>query len=259
MRIDEEDGADGFTLASGRMARSRDDRAAHDREIAAMFDTVAPRYDFLNRLLSARRDVGWRRRAVELARLGPNEVALDVGVGTGDLTFDLLAASDPSSRVVGVDLSEGMLEVVRRRASSSPLGPRFEARRADAQALPFADASFDRVVAGFAVRNFGDLALGLREMRRVLRPGGRTVILELSTPPNPLVRAVFGTYFHRVSPRIAALFGGDPQAYRYLPRSVARFPRAEAFAAMLRDASFADVRYERLAFGIAALHVGRAV
>ena len=239
------------------MERSDGDRAEHDREIAAMFDTVAPRYDFLNRLLSLRRDVGWRRRAVQLARLGPGEVALDEGVGTGDLSFDLLAASDASSRVVGIDLSEGMLEAVRRRAAASALGPRFEARHADAQALPFDDATFDRVVAGFAVRNFGDLALGLREMRRVLRPGGFAVILELSTPPNPVVRAVFRTYFHRVSPRIAALFGGDPAAYRYLPRSVARFPAADAFARSLSEADFAEVRYERLALGIAAIHVAR--
>ena len=223
-----------------------------------MFDRVAPRYDFLNRLLSARRDVGWRRRAVALARLGPGEVALDEGVGTGDLAFDLLAASDPTSRVIGIDLSEGMLDRARARAAASDLGARFEARRADAQALPFADASFDRVVAAFAVRNFGDLLLGLREMRRVLRPGGSAVILELSTPPNPIVRMVFRTYFHQVSPRLAALFGGDPEAYRYLPRSVARFPRADAFARLLSEAGFDGVRYELLAFGIAALHVARA-
>lgn len=239
------------------MARSEDDRTRHDREIAAMFDKVAPRYDFLNRLLSAGRDVGWRRRAVALARLGPGEVALDEGVGTGDLAFDLLAASDPTSRVVGIDLSEGMLDLVRRRATASALGSRFQARNADAHALPFADASFDRVVAAFAVRNFGDLMLGLREMRRVLRPGGFAVILELSTPPNPFVRGVFGTYFHRAAPRIAALFGGDAEAYRYLPRSVARFPRADAFARLLREAGFTEVRYDLLAFGIAALHVAR--
>ena len=223
-----------------------------------MFDKVAPRYDFLNRLLSAHRDVGWRRRAVALARLGPGEVALDEGVGTGDLAFDLLAASDDTSRVIGIDLSEGMLDLVRKRAEESPLGARFEARKADAQALPFAAASFDRVVAGFAVRNFGDLMLGLREMRRVLRPQGFAVILELSTPPNPIVRAAFATYFHRVSPRIAALFGGDPEAYRYLPRSVARFPRADAFARLLSEAGFSAVRYELLALGIAAIHVARA-
>ncbi len=241
------------------MSRSERDPDSRDqaRDIAAMFDKVAPRYDFLNRLLSARRDVGWRRRAVELARLGPGETALDVGVGTGDLAFDLLAASDPTSRVVGVDVSTGMLDLVRKRAAAHPQGGRFEAQVADAQALPFADGSFDRVVAGFAVRNFGDLGAGLREMRRVLRPGGRAVILELSTPPNPLVRWGFRLYFHEVSPRVAAALGGDAAAYRYLPRSVARFPGAEGVVAVLRDSGFSEVRFERLSFGIAAIHVAQ--
>jgi len=238
------------------MARSDEDaRTPHEDATAAMFDVVAPRYDRLNRVLSLGRDVGWRRRAVALARLGPDESALDVGVGTGDLSFGLLAASDPTSRVIGIDLSAGMLDLVRRRAARSPLGSRFEARRADAQALPFADASFDRVVAGFAVRNFGDLDAGLREMRRILRPGGRAIILELSTPPNPVVREAFRVYFQGIAPRIATLLGGDAGAYRYLPRSVQRFPRAEPFADRVRDAGFARVRFERFALGIATIHV----
>ncbi len=230
-------------------------RSEHDEQITAMFDKIAPRYDFLNRVLSMRRDVGWRRRAVALARLGPGETALDVGVGTGDLAFELLAASDATARVVGIDLSAEMLVRARERAATRRLGARFEARTGDAQALPFGDASFDRVVAGFAVRNFGDLAAGLAEMRRVLRPGGRAVILELSTPPSPLVRAVFGLYFHRLAPRIAGLLGGDPDAYRYLPRSVRRFPGAERVAELLHVSGFARVRFERLALGVAAIHV----
>jgi len=233
-------------------------RSEHDAKIAAMFDTVAPRYDRLNRILSLGNDRGWRRRAVTLARLGPDETALDVGVGTGDLAFDLLAASDATSRVVGIDVSEAMLGLVRQRAAASPQGPRFEARVADAQALPFPEASFDRVTAGFAIRNFGDLAAGLGEMRRVLRPGGRTVILEFSTPPRPLVRAVSNVYLHGLVPRIAALLGGDAEAYRYLPRSIARFPAAEGLAALLRDAGFARVRFERLAMGVVAIHVAEA-
>jgi demethylmenaquinone methyltransferase/2-methoxy-6-polyprenyl-1,4-benzoquinol methylase len=238
------------------MARSDEDaRGRHDEEIAAMFDAVAPRYDRLNRVLSLGRDAGWRHRAVSLARLGPGESALDLGVGTGDLSFDLLAASDPTSRVIGIDLSEGMLERVRRRAARSPHGSRFESRHADAQALPFADASFDRVVAGFAVRNFGDLDAGLREMRRVLRPGGRAVILEFSTPPDPFVRRVSRLYLDLLVPRIASFLGGDPAAYRYLPRSIRGFPDAERFAARLRGARFAAVRFERLTLGVVVIYV----
>ena len=239
------------------MSRSGDDaRRDHDRRVAAMFDTVAPRYDFLNRVLSAGLDVAWRRRAVALARLGAGEVALDVGIGTGDLAFALLAASDPSSRVIGVDLSEAMLARARERAASTALGARFEARAADAQALPFADASFDRVTAGFSVRNFGDLDGGLREMRRVLRPAGRAVLLEFSHTPRRLVRPFAELYLHTLVPRLAALLGGDAEAYRYLPTSVARFPDAEALAERLRAAGFARVRFERLNLGTVAIHVG---
>jgi demethylmenaquinone methyltransferase/2-methoxy-6-polyprenyl-1,4-benzoquinol methylase len=232
-------------------------RSEHDQRIAEMFDRVAPRYDALNRVLSGGRDVGWRRRAIALARLGPREVALDVGVGTGDLAFGLLEASDASARVIGVDLSPVMLGAVRRRAEGSR-ERRFAPALATAEGLPFADGAFDRVVAGFAVRNFGDLALGLREMRRVLRAGGRSVILELSTPPNPLVGAAYRLYFHRLSPLIASMLGGDAAAYRYLPRSVAAFPDADGLAVRMRDAGFARVRYERLNLGIAAIHVGEA-
>ncbi len=220
-----------------------------------MFDVVAPRYDRLNRVLSLGRDVRWRRRAVTLARLGPGETGLDVGVGTGDLSFDLLAASDPTSRVTGIDLSDGMLDLARRRAARSPLGSRFAPQHADAQALPFADASFDRVVAGFAVRNFGDLDAGLREMRRVLRRGGRAVILEFSAPTQPFVRAASGLYLDVLVPRIAALLGGDPEAYRYLPRSIRGFPDAARLATRLRDAGFDAVHFERLTLGVVAIHV----
>ena len=229
----------------------------HDRRIAEMFDRVAPRYDALNRILSGGRDVGWRRRAIALARMGPRDVALDVGVGTGDLAFGLLDASDPSARVIGVDVSPLMLESARRRAEERG-ERRFAGILATADALPFADGAFERIVAGFAVRNFGDLAVGLSEMRRVLRAGGRAVILELSTPPNPVVGVAYRLYFHRLSPLIAATLGGDAAAYRYLPRSVAAFPNAEGLAARMRDAGFARVRYERLNLGIAAIHVGEA-
>jgi demethylmenaquinone methyltransferase/2-methoxy-6-polyprenyl-1,4-benzoquinol methylase len=232
-------------------------RLDHDRQIADMFDRVAPRYDKLNRILSAGRDVGWRRRPIALARLGPGEVALDVGVGTGDLAFGVLAASDHSARVVGIDLSPLMLDAARRRA-----GPRVKERfaplLATAERLPFADGTFERVVAGFAVRNFGDLSHGLREMRRVLRADGRAVILEFSTPPSAFIGTLYRIYLHQLVPRIASFLGGDAAAYRYLPRSVAAFPNADGLAACMRDCGFSRVRYERLTLGIAAIHVGEA-
>jgi demethylmenaquinone methyltransferase/2-methoxy-6-polyprenyl-1,4-benzoquinol methylase len=234
---------------------SEPDTREHDERIAAMFDRVAPRYDFLNRVLSLRRDVGWRHRAVKAARLGPGERALDIGTGTGDLAFDLLAASDQTARVTGVDLSEAMLARARDRAIRRGIAGRYEATRADGQHLPFPDESFDRVIASFTVRNYGELAAGLREMRRVLRGGGRAVILELSTPPNPVVRLLYRAYFDRVVPRIAVLLGGDSAAYDYLPRSVAAFPAPERLAGLLREAGFARVRFERLTLGAATLHV----
>jgi demethylmenaquinone methyltransferase/2-methoxy-6-polyprenyl-1,4-benzoquinol methylase len=232
-------------------------RSDHDRRIAEMFDRVAPRYDRLNRILSGGRDIGWRRRAIALARLGSNEVALDLGTGTGDLAFGLLAASSVSARVIGADISPVMLNALRRRADAR--GERRVAPLlATAERLPFVDGSFDRVLAGFAVRNFGDLALGLRETRRVLRSGGRAVILELSTPAKGVIGTLYHAYFRGVAPRIAALLGGDAEAYDYLPRSVAAFPDAAGLAEFMRDAGFARVRYERLSFGIAAIHVGEA-
>lgn len=223
-------------------------RNDHDRRIAEMFDRVSPRYDLLNRVLSLGTDLSWRRRAVQLARLASGGRAIDVGAGTGDLTFALERASESGSVVIAADLSKGMLDVARRR------GP-IRAIIASAASLPFADASLDRLITGFTVRNVGDLPLALREFRRVLRPGGRAVILELSHPRGRAFPSLYRLYFEQVAPHIAVLFGGDAEAYRYLPRSLRTFPGAEALAALLRDAGFRDVRFERLTLGIAAIHV----
>ncbi len=220
-----------------------------------MFDRIAPRYDRLNRALSFGTDRSWRRRAVELARLGPGEVALDVGAGTGDLALRLLRASAPDARAIGLDLSGRMLAISRARLSRAGLGGRYTALLASAEALPLPDASVDRVVSGFTLRNVGDLPRALAEMRRVLRPQGRAVLLELSHPPNRAFRALYLFYFERVLPPLASLLGGDPDAYRYLPRSLRPFPDAERLSAMLREAGFGAVCHERLSFGVAAVHV----
>ena len=223
-----------------------------------MFDRIASRYDQLNRVLSFGTDLWWRRRAVALARLDRGERAVDVGAGTGDFSFALLAASTPTARVVGVDISEGMLAVSVRRARSLRVGRRYTPVIATAEALPLPDASVDRVVSGFTIRNVGDLPRSLAEFRRVLRPSGRAVILELSHPSPAAFARIYRGYFERIAPRLATILGGDADAYRYLPRSLRPFPRAETLAALMRDARFGRVRYERLTLGIAAIHVGEA-
>ena len=222
-----------------------------------MFDRIAPRYDLLNRLLSLGTDLSWRRRALDLARLGERGCALDVGTGTGDFALALLARSPRSATVTGVDISPGMLEIAERRAAKAAVAARYERLIASVESLPFAERTFDVAMAGFVIRNVADIPRGLREMRRVLRPGGRAVILDLHTPRNPTVRRLYRSY-SLISPRLAAALGSDPEAYRYLPRSIEAFYDPEALAALMRNAGFTQVRFERLTFGIAAIHVGEA-
>jgi demethylmenaquinone methyltransferase/2-methoxy-6-polyprenyl-1,4-benzoquinol methylase len=220
-----------------------------------MFDRIAPRYDLLNRLLSLGTDLSWRRRALDIARVGDGGRALDVGTGTGDFALALLARSPRTATVTGVDISPGMLEVAEQRAAKAGVGARYERLIASVESLPFADDAFDVAVAGFVIRNVGDIPRGLREMRRVLRPGGRAVILDLHTPRNPTIRRLYRSYSF-LSPRLAAALGSDAEAYRYLPRSIEAFYEPEALATLLRDAAFSHVTFERLTFGIAAIHVG---
>lgn len=220
-----------------------------------MFDRIAPRYDLLNRLLSLGSDLSWRRRALELARLGPSGRALDVGTGTGDFALALLAQAPPSASVTGIDISTGMLAIAARRARHAAVGDRYARMVASVEALPFPDDTFDRATAGFVIRNVGDIPKGLREIRRVLRPGGRAVVLDLHTPRDPLLRRLYRGYTF-LSPRLAAALGSDPDAYRYLPRSIEAFYDPDRLAGLLRDAGFTRVRFERLTFGVAAIHVG---
>lgn len=222
-----------------------------------MFDRIAPRYDLLNRVLSIGTDLSWRRRALDLARLDENGRALDVGTGTGDFALALLARSPRSAAVTGVDLSAGMLAVAERRAGRAAVGPRYERLIASVESLPFDDETFDVAMAGFVIRNVGDIPKGLREMRRVLKRGGRAVILDLHTPRNPAVRRLYRG-FSFVAPRLAAALGSDAEAYRYLPRSIEAFHDPETLAELLRNAGFSRVRFERLTFGIAAIHLGEA-
>jgi demethylmenaquinone methyltransferase/2-methoxy-6-polyprenyl-1,4-benzoquinol methylase len=214
--------------------------------VRSMFDRISPVYDAMNRTMTMGLDQRWRRATVA-AVVRPGDRVLDACCGTGDLA---LASARTGARVTGVDFSERMLERARRKA------PEVEWVQGDALALPFSDGSFDAATVGFGVRNLDDLEAGLAELRRVLRPGGRLGILEI-TRPSGLLAPFYRLWFDGVVPLLGkALPGGA--AYTYLPASVRRFPGPDELAGMLRAAGFDDVRWRTLAGGIVALHIGRA-
>jgi demethylmenaquinone methyltransferase/2-methoxy-6-polyprenyl-1,4-benzoquinol methylase len=219
-----------------------------------MFTAIAPRYDLLNHLLSLNIDRGWRRRAVRrLAwRQRPDGTFLDACAGTLDLAAELARQTAFRGRVVGADFVVPMLKLGRAKARGlRPVG-------ADALRLPFPDAAFDGATVGFGVRNLADLDAGLRELRRVLRPGARLVILEFTLPPAWPVRAIYLAYFRHVLPLVGRLVSKHRDAYTYLPDSVARFPAPDGLAERMTRAGFGDVGFERLTLGIAGLHWGVA-
>ena len=226
---------------------------AKARKVRAMFGEIAPRYDLLNRLLSGGVDQRWRRLAVRLATEKAPRRILDVATGTGDVAL-LLKRARPEAEVVGGDFTPQMLELARAKAERAGVDVRFV--EADALALPFADASFDAITVAFGFRNFADYGRGLAEFQRVLAPGGRAVILEFPPPPKGFLGRAYRFYFWRLLPWIGGVISGKPEAYRYLPSSVERFPEPERLAEMMRAAGFAEVRWRRLTGGIAAVHVG---
>lgn len=222
--------------------------------VRSMFDRIAPRYDLLNRLLSAGTDARWRRACVNRLELRVPARILDVCTGTADLLIEALRR-DPRHSGVGIDLSLQMLIRSQAKLLRRGLQGRSGLASGDAERLPLASESFDAVVVGFGIRNVGGMPGALRELRRVLRPGGRLVVLEFSMPRG-LLGCVYRLYFERILPRIGAAISGDPEAYAYLPASVARFPDPAGLAAEFVAAGFENVRFSPLTGGIAHLHCG---
>jgi demethylmenaquinone methyltransferase/2-methoxy-6-polyprenyl-1,4-benzoquinol methylase len=241
-------------------------------EVRAMFDRIAGVYDPLNTAMTAGLHHRWRARAADLAHVGPGSRVLDVATGTGDLAIELARRVSPGGEVVGSDFAEGMLDRARRKAAAAGGGdvrPRFE--WADAMELPYPDDSFDATTVGFGARNFDDLGRGLAEMARVVRPGGRVVVLEITTPTRAPLSLFYRLWFDRVVPAIGRLAGTlapssrrragassgtIAQAYSYLPSSVKRFPGPVALAAELERAGLSQIRYVLTAGGIVAIHAG---
>ena len=222
--------------------------------VRSMFDRIAPRYDLLNRVLSAGTDVRWRRRAVDLLELEPPLRVLDLCTGTADLLVEALSRH-PRSSGLGVDLAQGMLARGARKLERRGLASRAWLAGGDGERLPVREASHDAALVGFGIRNVSEPLRALREVHRVLRPGGRFVVLEFGVPEGLLGRLYRG-YFTQVLPRIGGLVSGDRSAYSYLPASVASFPKPDAFARLMQDAGFVAVRVQPLSFGIACLHRG---
>ncbi|MDQ3644428.1 MAG: bifunctional demethylmenaquinone methyltransferase/2-methoxy-6-polyprenyl-1,4-benzoquinol methylase UbiE [Actinomycetota bacterium] len=218
-----------------------------EQQVEAMFDRIAGVYDRMNSVMTAGMHHRWRERAADLARVGPGDRVLDVATGTGDLAVELERRVSPGGEVVGLDFSESMLKLARRKAP----GIRFEA--GSALELPYADGEFAAATVGFGARNFSDLPRGLAEMARVTRPGGRVVVLEITTPQRPPLSVFFRLWFDRVVPAMGRL-AGDPDAYEYLPSSVRRFPGPRELARELADAGLEQVTYLLTAGGIIAIH-----
>jgi demethylmenaquinone methyltransferase / 2-methoxy-6-polyprenyl-1,4-benzoquinol methylase len=218
-------------------------------QVQAMFDRIASIYDRLNGVMTVGMHHRWRARAADLARIGPGDRVLDVATGTGDLAIELKRRVGASGEVVGSDFSDAMLELAREKADDV----RFE--HGNALGLPYEDDSFDAATVGFGARNFSDLAQGLREMTRVVRPGGRVVVLEITTPQRPPLSWFFRLWFDRVVPLLGRA-AGDPEAYSYLPNSVRRFPDARGLGAAMTAVGLVDVRWIVTAGGIIAIHAG---
>jgi demethylmenaquinone methyltransferase/2-methoxy-6-polyprenyl-1,4-benzoquinol methylase len=219
-------------------------------QVRAMFDRIAGFYDLMNSVMTVGLHHHWRARAADLAAVGPGARVLDVATGTGDLAVELASRVGPGGEVVGSDFSEEMLAHARAKAPAI----RFE--WGNALELPYADGGFDAATVGFGARNFSDLERGLREMARVVRPGGRVVVLEITTPTRPPLSTFYRVWFDRIVPLLGR-FAGDSAAYEYLPQSVKRFPGPRELAATMERVGLRDIRYVLTAGGIIAIHVGQ--
>lgn len=224
-------------------------------KIQRMFGNIAPRYDFLNRLLSFGIDRRWRKKAVRLLKFSENSRILDVATGTGDVALEIARTTPESVKITGADFCHEMVELGQKKVALSAFANRIDLKVAPCEDLPFPNETFDSITIAFGIRNVVDRKLGLAEMWRVLKPGGRMIILEFSTPRSHLFRLLYYFYFKRFLPLIGGLFSSY-NAYKYLPDSVLEFPSQHEFTKMIADAGFRHPHIHELTFGIATIYVG---
>lgn len=225
------------------------------QQVEHMFDDIAPKYDFLNRFLSLGIDVQWRKKAIKrLVKWQPRQI-LDVATGTGDVALMAYDMLHPE-KITGVDISQGMLQVGREKITKAGLSEMIELRQADSTALPFEDNSFDAITVAFGVRNFQDLEKGLSEMSRVLKPGGRLIVLEFSRPHNLAFKGLYNFYMNIVTPAMGNLFSKNKEAYSYLNKSARAFPERNDFVRILNSVAFKNTLFKPLTMGICCIYEG---
>jgi demethylmenaquinone methyltransferase/2-methoxy-6-polyprenyl-1,4-benzoquinol methylase len=225
-------------------------------KVQQMFDNIAPTYDQLNHIMSLSVDKLWRRHALKEIVDGTPQRILDVACGTGDSTISIARAAAEGTKVTGADISEGMMALVMEKVRKAGVGDRIDLQVADGEALPYGEGTFDRVTCAFGIRNFEHKEKGLAEFRRVLKPGGKAVILELSVPQNRVIRWVYDLYFLHILPWVGGSISGDKAAYKYLPASVHNFPAPNDFCAMMEAAGFRSVRCKTFTLGLCRMFVG---
>jgi demethylmenaquinone methyltransferase/2-methoxy-6-polyprenyl-1,4-benzoquinol methylase len=224
-------------------------------QVALMFNRIAPQYDFLNRFLSAGIDISWRKKALgSLKSINPQDI-LDVATGTADVAILATKILAPK-KIIGIDISEGMLELGRKKIHEAQLENTIELQLGDSEALNFADNSFDAVTVSFGVRNFQHLEKGLSEINRVLKPGGKLVILEFSRPSLPGIQQIYNLYMSIVAPGMGRLFSKNRDAYQYLNDSVQKFPEGKEFIQILSSTGFSNTSFNRLSLGICSIYIG---
>ncbi len=234
----------------------KDSNKGKKEQVAFMFDSIAPKYDAMNRFLSARTDIGWRKKAInQLKKDNPKHI-LDVATGTADMAIMTSKMLNPN-KIDGIDISKGMLELGRKKIEKEQLTDKIELHIGDSETINFADNTFDAVMVAFGVRNFENLEKGLLEMKRVLKPGGRLIVLEFSKPRRKAVKSLYNLYMGLVAPQVARWFKQNKEAYQYLNESSIAFPDRHLFTDILKKVGYAESTYQPLSFGICCIYAGR--
>jgi len=229
--------------------------ATKKEQVADMFNNISKTYDFLNHFMSAGIDIVWRKIAINELKKDKPQLILDVATGTGDFAFEAIKILRPK-KIIGVDISKGMLNIAQKKIDKRSMGNRFEVRLGDSEKLLFEDNQFDAVTVAYGVRNFENLEAGMADMCRVLKPGGKAVILEFSRPRLFPIKQLYHFYFNYITPFIGKVFSKDARAYSYLPESVAAFPDGLRFTALMEKAGFKNTKQRPLAFGVCSVYTG---